>query len=136
MAVKVESKIVIKSYVGGHAVNVVKGATFDPAIRKYRGGEVVVSIPFSGRMLNARAVQQAAEPLSIGGVMVPTMTPQLWESVDPIPGPEEADFCIVSAMYLSACKALGLDTSRLLTMANTVVDGEGHILGVTGFNRN
>lgn len=126
----------VQSYVGGHAVNVVEGAVFDPKVRKYRGGEVVLSIPFSGRMLNAKAVQKDAEPLTIEGVQVKTLSPQIWESVDPIPDASEADLCIVSAMYVAACKALGLDTSRLLTMAGTVVDGEGNVVGVTGFNRN
>lgn len=126
----------IMSFVGGHSVSVFEGATFDPSVRKYKGGKKVAEIPFSGRMLNARARQESADPVEFEGVSIPTMTPQIWDSVDPIPSTEECDFCIVSAMYASACKALGMDTSRLLTMGGTVVGDDGKILGTVGFNRN
>lgn len=126
----------IMSFVGGHEVNVIAGAEFDPAIRKYRGGSVVAVIPFSGRMLSAKAEQKLADPVVFDGVEIPTNTPQEWTSVDELPSTEECDLCIVSAMYVAACKALGRDTSRLLTMANTVVDEAGRVVGVTGFNRN
>ncbi|WP_286077372.1 hypothetical protein [Thomasclavelia cocleata] len=126
----------IKSFVGGHSVMVIEGATFDPSIRKFRGGEVALEIPFSGRMLSAKAKQETAEPIVVGGVSIPTKTRQIWESVDPLPSTEECDLCIVSAMYVAACRDLGIDTSRLLTMDGTVVDDDGKIRGVTGFTRN
>lgn len=131
-----EDNMTIKSFVGGHSVSVFAGSTFDPSIRKYKGGEKVAEIPFSGRMLSAKARQDAAEPVEFEGVSIPTQTPQIWESVDPIPSVEECDFCLVSAMYVAACKALGMDTSRLLTMGGTVVSDDGKILGTVGFNRN
>ena len=31
--------MVIKSFVGGHAVNIYADCVFDPSIRKYRGGK-------------------------------------------------------------------------------------------------
>ena len=126
----------ILSFVGGHPVNVISGAVFDPAVRKYRGGEKVCEIPFSGRMLSAKVSQTEAEPVVIDGISIPTMTPQVFADVDPIPSADECDFCIVSAMYVAACKSLGIDTSRLLTMGGTVVDDDGRVIGVVGFNRN
>lgn len=126
----------ISSYVGGHAVNVYTGASFDPSVRKYRGGELIATIPFSGRMLSAKAAQESADPVVVDGIEIPTMSAQKWVAVDPIPDESECDYCIVSAMYVAACKALGFNTSRLLTMANTVVDADGRVIGVTGFNRN
>ena len=126
----------ILSYVGGHPVNVYSGATFDASVRKYRGGEKVLEIPYAGRMLSAKVSQTAAEPVEIDGVEIPTQTPQVFADVDSIPSAQECDLCIVSAMYVAACKALGYDTSRLLTMGGTVVDDDGRIIGVVGFNRN
>lgn len=126
----------ILSYIGGHSVNVYANCEFDPSVRKYRGGQVVATIPFSGKMLSAKARQEEAEPVTINGVEIPTQTPQIWDSVDPIPDESEADYCIVSAMYASACKALGMNTSRLLTMGGTVVDENGRVCGTIGFNRN
>lgn len=125
----------IMSFVGNHDVNVIEGATFDPAVRKYTGGHVVATIPFAGRMLSAKARQEDAEPVMFNGVAIPTKTKQVWESVDPLPSLEECDLCIVSAMYVAACKELGMDTSRLLTMGGTVIDGR-EIVGTIGFNRN
>ena len=131
---KKETKIM--SFVGGHEVKIFAGSTFDPAIRKFRGGKVVLTIPFAGRMLSAKAAQEPDNPVVIDGVEIPTMTPPKWESVDPIPPVEEAEFCIVSAMFATAAKELGLDTSRLLTLRDMVVDDEGRVCGALGFNRN
>lgn len=127
--------MIIKSFVGGHTVNVFEGAIYDPAIRKYRGGRCVATIPFAGRMLSAKVSQTIAAPVEYEGVEIPTLTPQIFTDVDPIPE-DGADFYIVSAMYVNARKALGLDTSKLLTMGGTVVDDDGKIVGVVGFNRN
>ena len=43
---------------------------------------------------------------------------------------------MVSAVYLTACKALGRDTSRLLTVGGTVVDESGKVIGAAWLNRN
>ena len=127
-------ELVIKAFVGGHDINVIKGATFDPTIRKFRGGEKVLTIPFAGQMLSTKVEQVEAEPVIINGVEIPTKTPQVFTAVDPIP--EDVDFAIVSAMFVAAVKATGGDTSKLLTMDGTVVDDDGRVIGVTGLNRN
>lgn len=124
----------IKAFVGGHDVVVYTGAELDPTVRKYKGGTPVLTIPFSGRILNAKARQDAAEAIEIDGISIPTKTPQIWDSVDPIP--EDCDYCVVSAMYVAACKALGMPTDKLLTIDGTVVSDDGRILGCVGFNRN
>ena len=126
----------VLSFVGGHPVNVIASAVYDASIRKYRGGVKVMEIPYAGKMLSAKVSQTEAEPVVIDGISIPTMTPQVFADVDPIPSADECDFCIVSAMYVAACKSLGIDTSRLLTMGGTVVDDDGRVIGVIGFNRN
>lgn len=128
--------MVIKSYVGGHGVKVFTGCTYDPAIRKYRGGRLAVEIPYSGRMLSAKVSQENAEPIFFDGVSIPVKTAQVFQSVDEIPGEDECDYCVVSAMYVAACKALGLDTSRLLTIGAPVADENGHVIGTVFLNRN
>lgn len=125
----------VKSFVGNHDINVVVGATFDPSCRKHKGGHVVATIPYSGRMLSAKAKQTPCSPIVIDGVEI-TITKQEWEAVDPIPSTEECEYCIVSAMYVDACRKLGMDTSRLLTMNGTVVDDNNRIVGTTGFTQN
>ena len=128
--------MVIKSYVGGHSVKVFAECTYDPSIRKYRGGKVIAEIPYSGRMLSAKIRQDDAEPFCFNGVSIPVKTAQIFEAVDEIPGEDECDFCVVSAMYVAACKSLGLDTSRLLTIGAPVADEKGRVMGTVFLNRN
>lgn len=129
-----QNNIKVGNFLGGHDINVIGGAKFDPSIRKFRGGEVIVTIPYSGQMLSARSTQMPASPITICGVEVPTLTKQIWEDVDELP--EGFDYYIVSAMYVSACRELGRDTSRLLTIGGTVVDEKDRVCGTIGFNRN
>ena len=96
----------------------------------------MAEIPFSGRMLSAKRRQEAAEEINYEGVSIPTNTPQILEDVDPIPPEVECDFCIVSAMYVAACKSLGIDTKRLLTIGAPVVDEENRVIGTCSLNRN
>jgi len=128
----------IKSFVGGHTVNIFAGCEFDPAIRKFRGGSKVAEIPFSGRTLNAHFEQNEAEPIEIesDGISIPTMSSQIFTSVDELPPVEECDFCIVSALFVAACKAVGRDTSRLLTIGTPVVDEAGRTIGCISLTRN
>ena len=129
--------MVIKSFVGGHSVRVYTGCTYDPQIRKYRGGKLLTEIPYAGRMLNAEIRQVPADPLPYAESSIPTMTAQQFVAVDPIPAQSECDYCIVSALYVAACKSLGMDTSRLLTISSTpVVDEEGRTIGTCALNRN
>ncbi|MBQ7546565.1 MAG: hypothetical protein IJT41_06355 [Clostridia bacterium] len=129
--------MVIKSFVGGHAVRIYADCTYDPQIRKYRGGRPVAEIPYAGRMLNAQIRQEQAAPLEYADAVIPTTTAPRFVAVDPIPPKEECDYCIVSALYVAACKSLGMDTSRLLTISSTpVVDEEGRTIGTCTLNRN
>lgn len=128
--------MIIKSFVGGHSLCIYTDCEYDAAIRKYRGGHKTVEIPYSGKMLSATIKQNNAEPIIFEDMEIPTQTPQVFEDVDPIPSKEECDYCIVSAMYVAACKSLGLDTSRLLTIGIPVVDDDNRVIGCVGLNRN
>lgn len=128
--------MIIKSFVGGHPLRIFTDCVYDESIRKYRGGRLVAEIPYSGRMLSAKTRQEDTEPISFNGILIPVKTPQIFEGVDPIPGTSECDYCIVSAMYVAACKSLGIDTSRLLTIGDPVVDKEGYVIGTMSLNRN
>lgn len=126
----------ILSFVGKHPVKIFADCEFDSSQRKYVGGRQIAQIEWSGRMLSAQFEQTDGEAMEIDGVQIPTKGKQIWTSVDPIPPQEECDFCIVSVMYLTACQALGLDTSRLLTIGGAVVDEEGRVCGCTNLVRN
>lgn len=127
----------ILSYVGGHDVVIYRDAEYDPSIRKYRGGTPVATIPYSGRMLSAYSLLQTElEPLQWENICIPLRCALVWQSVDPIPAPSECDYALVSAMYVSACKELGLDTSRLLTIGGVVVDEKERAIGAMWLNRN
>lgn len=126
----------IKSFVGNHPVCVFADCEYDPAIRKYRGGRLVAEIPYSGKMLSAHWAQSASEPIILDGVEIPTMSPQVFTEVDAIPETDECEYCIVSALYVAACKALGRPTDRLLTIGGTVVDDAGRTVGCYSLNRN
>lgn len=128
--------MIIKSFVGGHSLRIFTDCIYDESIRKNRGGRVAAEIPYSGRMLSAKARQYDAEPIKFNGVFIPVKTPQIFESVDPIPSKDECDYCIVSAMYVAACKSLGVDTSRLLTIGEPVVDENGAVIGTISLNKN
>lgn len=133
-----------------HNVNIVRGAEFDPTIRKYRGGEIINTIPSNG-MVSAKAAPTAeTEPIlleSIGflpDMEIPTMEAPKWESVDPLPDAAMMDmvyrtkvYYIVSNLYVSACKELGIPTDRLLTVGNMVVEEDGRtVRGATCLIRN
>ena len=127
----------IVSCVGGHPVNVFTGAEFDPTIRKFRGGEISATIPYAGFMLSAKAEQVDDEPIVEEGVEIPTKSPQKWTAVDPLPENDDGNtMYIVSAMYVAACKELGLPTNMLLTVGQTVVDETGRVVGCVNLNRN
>ena len=124
----------IGNFVGGHDIVIYQGAWLDTTIRKYRGGVPVAIIPFAGKMLSAKVSQAAADPINIDGVEIATRTAQQFTSVDPLP--KGYDYYIVSAMYVAACRAVGVSTDHLLTIDGTVVDDNGRVIGCTGFNRN
>lgn len=114
-----------------HPVNIIEGSTFDPSIRKYvttAGKEVTVvaSIPNSGVVLSA--VIETVEMEPINGI--PVYGKKII-GVDPLP--EGYDIYIVSALYASAMRQMGEDTSALYTVADPVYSEDGRtILGCRG----
>lgn len=126
----------IKSYVGGHDIKVFKDCVYDPSTRKFTGGTLLTVIPYSGKMLSALVRQIDTEPIEINEEKVPVRSPQIFADVDPLPDEDECDYCIVSSMYVAACKALGIDTSRLLTVGSPVADEEGRVIGCINLNKN
>ena len=127
-------EIKIKSYVGGHTINVYSDCEFNPEIRKYMGGALLCQIPYSGKMLSVEYEIISEEEITIDGKPIKVLLRKP-KSIDLIPSKEECDYCIVSAEYACVCKSMGCDTSRLLTMATPVVDKEGRVIGTTGFNK-
>ena len=125
----------VKSFVGGHDIVIFSGCSYNPELRKYIGGKPVAAIPYSGKMLSARTAQDEGT-MNINGVTVPVKSRQVFVYADPVPPADECDYCVVSAMYVAACRALGIDTSRLLTIGDTVADDEGRVIGCVNFNRN
>lgn len=126
----------IKSFVGGHPVKIYKDCIYDEKIRKYRGGSLLAEIPYSGSLLNAYCKQKDAASIPFSDIEIPTKTPLIFTDVDELPPVSECDYCIVSALYVAACKELGRDTSRLLTIGTPVVDENGVVIGTTALNRN
>lgn len=121
----------ILNCVGGHDVNIYTDCEYNATTRKYTGGKFVTTIPYSGKMLFCKSsTVNFAEPIGD----IPTMPAPAWDSVDEIP--EDCDYVIVSAMYITACKYLGLDTSKLLTLGSAVVDDSGKVIGCIGLVRN
>ena len=119
--------MVIRSYVGGHDVVVYHGAIYDPP---------AVVIPYAGRMLSAVPKPAQEEQMEVNGVLIPLHKATVWDHVDPLPNPEECDYALVSALFVAACKSLGIDTSRLLTIGGAVVDDAGRTIGCVWLNRN
>lgn len=108
-----------------HAINVVENSTFNPSIRKYIGGDVVLSIPSNG-MLNAK-ISSTDEP-SVEGIPV---FGKSFTGVDPLP--EGFDIYIVSALYASAAARNNVDMSKVYTVADPVYTEDGNsFLGCRG----
>ena len=109
-----------------HAINVVEGASFQPAIRKFTGGEVVLSIPPSGTMLNAKIITMDDAPVGD----IPIFKKSI-EGFDPLP--DGYDIYIVSALYASALLKSGADASKVYTVADPVYSNDGSaIIGCRG----
>ena len=123
-----------------HAINIVEGATFNPANRKFCGGQVVRVIPSNG-MLNAK--METIELPSI--MMVDDLFHEglddcgnavLTKNVEEIPVfgksfkgvdslPEGFDIYIVSALFASAMQKEGADMSAIFTVADPVMSEDG-----------
>jgi hypothetical protein len=108
-----------------HPINIVVNSTFNSSIRKYVGGEVVLSIPSNG-MLNAK----------ISSVELPTIDgipcfDKAFSGVDTLP--EGYDIYIVSALYSSASQKAGMNMSKVYTVADPVYTEDGNsFLGCRG----
>lgn len=99
-----------------HSINIVVGATFNPTLRKFTGGEVVLSLPSNG-VLNAKI--PTTELPHIGEI--PVFGKKI-EGYDPIP--EGYDVVIVSALYASAVEGEpGLE--NIYTVADPVMSEDG-----------
>lgn len=113
-----------------HAINIVTGAVFKAEIRKYvipEGKEVTVvaSIPSDG-VLSAKI--DTVELPEIDGIPV---FGKAIVGCDPLP--EGYDLYVVSALYASAVRAQGGDTSKLYTVADPVYTEDGRtVLGCRG----
>ena len=101
-----------------HAVTIVEGATFNPAIRKFSGGNVVMTIPSNG-MLNAK--MNTIELESVNGI---PCFGKSFEGVDALP--EGFDIYIVSALFSSAMQKMGADMSKIYTIADPVMSEDGN----------
>ena len=102
-----------------HSINIVKDAVFNPDIRKYIGGTVVLSISSNG-MLNANVKTVDLYPISND---IPVFG-KLFIGVDSLP--DGYDVYIVSAMYASAAKADGIDMKNVFTVADPVYTDDGN----------
>lgn len=112
-----------------HPVNIINNATFNPEIRKYtaEGTTPDTTIPSEG-MLNAK-IDTIPGP-EIDGI--PTFTKKI-VGCDPLPELGPDDYVIVSALYASAVRATGGDTSKLLLVADPVMTPDGKtFLGCRG----
>ena len=113
-----------------HAINININGVSDPAIRKMVipadiQPEISISIPSNG-MLSAKIDSVQAESID----SIPVFGKKI-ASCDQIP--EGYDIVIVSALYVSAARSVGMDTARLYTVADPVYTADGRtILGCRG----
>lgn len=113
-----------------HPLNIVnaENVIFKAALRKYvsEEPEILRTIPKSGMVLSAGIETVPGNPVD----GIPVFTKKI-ASCDPIP--DEVDIVIVSALYVSAARAMGYDTSRLYTVADPVYSPDGKtIVGCLG----
>lgn len=110
-----------KIYVGvPHDVDIISGAEFAPAIRKYVGGEIVKTLPVSN-----------------GGILSAKIETKLVSNEDGIPVfekrvtgcdqyPSGYDIVVVSALYASAYRQLHGDVPpSMRVVADTVMSEDG-----------
>lgn len=113
-----------------HAINIITNPTFDPAIRKWTapvGTAPDFFIPSSG-ILNAK-IDTIPGPIIDG---VPTFVKKI-TGHDPLPDIGPDDFIVVSALFASAIRAAGVDTSKVLLVADPVMSPDGKtFLGARG----
>lgn len=90
---------------------------------------VIAELPSNG-VLSAKMVKNALLP--INGI---TINQSKFISVDSLP--EGFDYYLVSAMFVAACREVGADTSRLLTIGDAVyLEGDMKPCGTLNLNLN
>lgn len=114
-----------------HPVNIINNSEFSPEIRKYvapEGTTPSVTIPSEG-MLNAKIDTIPGPEIDDG---IPTFVKNI-VGCDPLPELGPDDHIVVSALYASAVRATGGDTSKLLLVADPVMTPDGKtFLGCRG----
>jgi hypothetical protein len=119
-----------------HVINIYSSddTSFVTAARKL----VIIGMPDpieviepSGTLLNAKQTEEDAEPLN--GIPCRKFT---FTSADSLPDGD--DYFVVSALYVSGCKAMGIPTDRLLTVRGTIYAStdQPKPVGCLGFYRN
>ena len=115
-----------------HEINILSGATFSQKDRKYvvdHTTQVVKVIKPEGTLLSVQQINEDKDP--IDGIPTKRM-----EFGSDLLHPSDC-YCIVSAMYVSACRQHGVDTSNLLTIGDGVYDPESmKPVGTLNLNRN
>ena len=113
-----------------HAINVVEGATLDPAMRKFVGGEVINTIP-STKMLNAKI---ESVQLRGFGNFLPLFDKDI---VDCDEYPSSPDVVVVSVIYASAYrKKFGFIPDSMYVVADPVMSSDGKtFLGCRGLTK-
>jgi len=121
-----------------HLINIygADSTQFDASIRKLlvlEGAQPSQTIQPSGTLLNAKQSEVIAD--AVDGIPCMAFT---FTHADALPIGEYDDYYVVSALYVSACKALGLPTNQLLTVRGTVYKSaaEPKPIGCLGFYRN
>lgn len=113
-----------------HEINLITGATLNPAIRKWVGGTEIAVIPPSGVILSAKLVNKLVADLGSGV----TVAQQQVASCDLIPSEARgADYIIVSAMYSTAYRRIFGENPQVVTIRDLVVDECGKPRGCIGF---
>ena len=108
-----------------HEINIFENAIFNPEIRKYQGGNLVMTIPSNG-MLNDK-IETETKP-KIGNI--PIFGKKLVSCDEP---PKGYDMIIVSALYSSAIQKSEFNHSNCFTVCDPVFSNDGKtIVGCLG----
>jgi hypothetical protein len=117
-----------------HVITIIssENTAFNAAQRKVvLTGEkkVIVELPSNG-VLSAKMAKTDLNP--INGI---TIKQSKFVSVDSLP--DGYDYYLVSAMFVAACREVGVDTSKLLTIGDAVYsDGDFKPCGTLNLNLN
>jgi hypothetical protein len=113
-----------------HPINIVSNGVFATDIRKYiipdgQEPQIVANIP-SDSVLSAKIDTVRLD--NFGDIPVFSKTVSGCDTL-----PDGYDIYIVSALYVSAARACGMDTSKLYTVADPVYSADGRtVLGCRG----